>query len=198
MAKLYFYYASMNAGKSTMLLQADFNYRERGMETMLYTAAVDDRSGTASSTRGSGSPPRPMSMSPRPTFARGRGRAQEAPAPLHPGRRGAVPDPRPGHAARLDLRRARHPGPRLRPEDRLPGQSVRGQRRLARARRQAGRAEGDLRMRAQGDDEPARRRGWPAVASGAQTEIGGNDRYIAFAAAISWSGSPRRRRSSCA
>src|ERR1044072_8499765 len=33
----------MNAGKSTTLLQADFNYRERGMETMLYTAALDDR-----------------------------------------------------------------------------------------------------------------------------------------------------------
>ena len=45
MAKLYFYYASMNAGKSTTLLQADFNYRERGMETMLYTAALDDRVG---------------------------------------------------------------------------------------------------------------------------------------------------------
>jgi thymidine kinase len=45
MAKLYFYYASMNAGKSTTLLQADFNYRERGMETMLYTAAFDDRAG---------------------------------------------------------------------------------------------------------------------------------------------------------
>ena len=43
MAKLYFYYASMNAGKSTTLLQADFNYRERGMQTMLYTAALDDR-----------------------------------------------------------------------------------------------------------------------------------------------------------
>jgi len=42
-AKLYFYYASMNAGKSTMLLQADFNYRERGMRTVLFTAAVDDR-----------------------------------------------------------------------------------------------------------------------------------------------------------
>lgn len=43
MAKLYFYYASMNAGKSTMLLQADFNYRERGLRTMLFTAALDDR-----------------------------------------------------------------------------------------------------------------------------------------------------------
>ena len=43
MAKLYFYYASMNAGKSTTLLQADFNYRERGMHTMLWTAALDDR-----------------------------------------------------------------------------------------------------------------------------------------------------------
>ena len=45
MAKLYFYYAAMNAGKSTTLLQADFNYRERGMETMLWTAAFDERSG---------------------------------------------------------------------------------------------------------------------------------------------------------
>ncbi len=43
MAKLYFYYASMNAGKSTNLLQADFNYRERGMATMLWTAELDDR-----------------------------------------------------------------------------------------------------------------------------------------------------------
>ncbi|MDQ3078136.1 MAG: thymidine kinase [Pseudomonadota bacterium] len=47
MAKLYFYYAAMNAGKSTTLLQADFNYRERGMETMLWTAAHDDRAGAA-------------------------------------------------------------------------------------------------------------------------------------------------------
>lgn len=43
MAKLYFYYASMNAGKSTTLLQAEFNYRERGMEVMLWTAALDKR-----------------------------------------------------------------------------------------------------------------------------------------------------------
>lgn len=43
MAKLHFYYASMNAGKSTALLQADFNYRERGMATMLWTAAIDRR-----------------------------------------------------------------------------------------------------------------------------------------------------------
>ena len=45
MAKLYFSYAAMNAGKSTTLLQADFNYRERGMETMLWTAKLDQRAG---------------------------------------------------------------------------------------------------------------------------------------------------------
>ncbi len=45
MAKLYFYYASMNAGKSTTLLQADFNYRERGLTTMLFTAGIDTREG---------------------------------------------------------------------------------------------------------------------------------------------------------
>jgi len=43
MAKLYFYYSTMNAGKSTTLLQSSFNYRERGMATMLLTAAFDDR-----------------------------------------------------------------------------------------------------------------------------------------------------------
>ncbi len=46
MAQLYFYYGAMNAGKSTTLLQASFNYRERGMTTMLWTAAIDDRAGT--------------------------------------------------------------------------------------------------------------------------------------------------------
>jgi thymidine kinase len=51
MAKLHFYYASMNAGKSTALLQADFNYRERGMNTMLWTAAIDTRRGPGISSR---------------------------------------------------------------------------------------------------------------------------------------------------
>ncbi|WP_299324222.1 thymidine kinase [Parasphingopyxis sp.] len=45
MAKLYFYYASMNAGKSSNLLQAAFNYGERGMQVMLWTAALDNRPG---------------------------------------------------------------------------------------------------------------------------------------------------------
>ncbi len=45
MAKLYFNYSTMNAGKSTVLLQASHNYRERGMKTYLMTAAVDGRAG---------------------------------------------------------------------------------------------------------------------------------------------------------
>ncbi|MEM8788596.1 MAG: thymidine kinase [Pseudomonadota bacterium] len=45
MAKLYFHYSTMNAGKSTMLLQASFNYIERGMQTYLLAAAFDTRSG---------------------------------------------------------------------------------------------------------------------------------------------------------
>lgn len=45
MAKLYFQYSTMNAGKSTALLQASYNYRERGMETLLLTAGFDDRVG---------------------------------------------------------------------------------------------------------------------------------------------------------
>jgi len=45
MAKLYFNYSTMNAGKSTILLQAAHNYRERGMDTYLLTARLDDRVG---------------------------------------------------------------------------------------------------------------------------------------------------------
>lgn len=45
MAKLYFYYSTMNAGKSTMLLQASYNYQERGMETLVMTPAIDTRDG---------------------------------------------------------------------------------------------------------------------------------------------------------
>ncbi|MFC7703134.1 thymidine kinase [Plastorhodobacter daqingensis] len=45
MAKLYFHYSTMNAGKSTILLQAAHNYRERGMEPYLLTAQLDHRAG---------------------------------------------------------------------------------------------------------------------------------------------------------
>jgi len=45
MAKLYFNYSTMNAGKSTLLLQASYNYIERGMQTYLLTANFDDRAG---------------------------------------------------------------------------------------------------------------------------------------------------------
>ena len=45
MAKLYFYYSTMNAGKSTALLQAAHNYAERGMSTRLFIARLDDRAG---------------------------------------------------------------------------------------------------------------------------------------------------------
>lgn len=43
MAKLYFYYSAMNAGKSTHLLQSSYNYRERGMETLIFTPRLDNR-----------------------------------------------------------------------------------------------------------------------------------------------------------
>lgn len=45
MAKLFFNYSTMNAGKSTVLLQASHNYREHGMDTYLLTARIDNRSG---------------------------------------------------------------------------------------------------------------------------------------------------------
>jgi len=43
MAKLYFYYSAMNAGKTTTLLQSAYNYRERGMNTLVLKPKVDDR-----------------------------------------------------------------------------------------------------------------------------------------------------------
>lgn len=46
MAKLYFYYSAMNAGKSTTLLQSAYNYEERGMRVLLFTPSIDDRAGT--------------------------------------------------------------------------------------------------------------------------------------------------------
>ncbi len=45
MAKLYFYYSSMNAGKSTALLQSSYNYKERGMNTLVLAPRLDDRYG---------------------------------------------------------------------------------------------------------------------------------------------------------
>lgn len=46
MAKLYFYYSAMNAGKTTTLLQSAHNYRERGMRVLILTPRLDDRAGT--------------------------------------------------------------------------------------------------------------------------------------------------------
>lgn len=43
MAQLYFYYSAMNAGKSTALLQSSYNYQERGMRALLFTAEIDNR-----------------------------------------------------------------------------------------------------------------------------------------------------------
>lgn len=58
MAQLYFYYSAMNAGKSTALLQSSYNYQERGMRTLVYTAEIDDRfgAGVVSSRIGLSSP----------------------------------------------------------------------------------------------------------------------------------------------
>jgi len=44
-AQLYFYYSAMNAGKSTSLLQSAYNYKERGMESVIFTASIDNRYG---------------------------------------------------------------------------------------------------------------------------------------------------------
>ncbi len=116
MAKLYFYYASMNAGKSTMLLQAAFNYRERGMEVMLFTAAVDDRyeAGTIQSRIGLSEPAHGFD---RATDIHAMVAARHATGPLAC----VLVDEAQfltqcaGAATGEHLRRPRHPGPRLWP-----------------------------------------------------------------------------------
>ena len=83
MAKLYFHYSTMNAGKSTLLLQASYNYRERGMETYLLTAAFDGRAGKGKIGSRIGIRLPPIPTTPAPIFsqlwisasARGRWRA---------------------------------------------------------------------------------------------------------------------------
>ncbi|MDP7569955.1 MAG: thymidine kinase, partial [Arenicellales bacterium] len=45
MAKLYFYYSAMNAGKTTNLLQSSYNYAERGMNTLVLKPRIDNRAG---------------------------------------------------------------------------------------------------------------------------------------------------------
>ena len=181
MAKLYFYYAAMNAGKSTTLLQADFNYRERGMATMLWTAAHDDRSGEG--VIGS----RIALSAPAHTYSSDIDLFAAITDELKKRRLDCILVDEaqfltPEHVLQLcqRRRRARHPRAMLRPPHRFPGQTLPRLGRAARARRrlielkavcECGRkATMNLRVDAEGH----------AVASGAQTEIGGNDRYVAL------------------
>ena len=160
MAKLYFYYAAMNAGKSTTLLQADYNYRERGMETMLWTASARrscrrrrDRlahravgAGAQLSTKVSTcSMPSPTSSSgvsstasssTRPNSCRRSMCSSCAKSPT------SFSIPVLCYGLRTDFQ----------------GKLFPGSARAARARGFDGRVEGGVRMRPQGDDEPACRR----------------------------------------
>ena len=183
MAKLYFYYASMNAGKSTTLLQADFNYRERGMRTMLFTAAIDDRfaAGTITSRIGLAAAATPFDARHRSRRA-GRRRACRRAARLRAGRRGAVPDrARRSISSRMLADAVGIPVLAYGLRTDFQGALFEGSARLLALADALVEIKSVCALRAQGDDEPARRR---AAASpsrqGAQTEIGGNDRYVAL------------------
>lgn len=82
MAQLYFYYSAMNAGKSTALLQSSYNYQERGMRTLVYTAEIDDRfgSGKVSSRIGLSSPAKLYNQN---TSLLAEIAAEHAQAPIH-------------------------------------------------------------------------------------------------------------------
>jgi len=177
-AKLYFYYASMNAGKSTNLLQADFNYRERGMATMLFTAALDTRAGagTIASRIGLCAPAHPFDAD---TDLAAAALSGEAPAcvlvdeaqfltPAQVDQLAALADrhgvPVLAYGLRTDFRGQLFPGSArlLALADALVEiKSVCACGRKA-----------TMNLRVDGDGRP--------VADGRQTEIGGNDRYVAL------------------
>ena len=92
MAKLYFNYSTMNAGKSTVLLQAAHNYAERGMETYLLTADFDGRAPRSLSQHDGGRRERSSRRRPRLPFTRRRAQLHPQPPP---------PAPPPGMAASL-------------------------------------------------------------------------------------------------
>ena len=156
MAKLYFYYSSMNAGKSTVLLQSSYNYRERGLHTLMFVPAIDNRAGVGRIQSRIGL------AADANAFAAGddlleRVRAEHAarPARLRAGRRGAVPQPRAGAAAQRRGRRAANPGALLRPAHRFSGQPLRGQRRAAGLGRHPDGDQDHLPLRAEGHDGAA-------------------------------------------
>ena len=95
MAKLYFYYSTMNAGKSTSLLQAAHNYAERGMRTLLFTAKLDEAAAAARSPRASASIPDALLFDAAHRFL---GALLALQSPLHSRRRGPVPLLGPGQA----------------------------------------------------------------------------------------------------
>jgi thymidine kinase len=92
MAKLYFHYSTMNAGKSTALLQAAHNYREGGMQTYLITAQFDTAPGRAASPAASASARPADTFAPgEDLFAKIQRRLKHRPRRLRLHRRGAVP-----------------------------------------------------------------------------------------------------------
>ena len=100
MAKLYFYYSTMNAGKSTSLLQSSHNYRERGMRTLVYTAQFDQRGGGKVHSR-IGLSSEALHFGPgSDLFAEIDGENRATPCQLRPTRRSAVPDARSSRTAR--------------------------------------------------------------------------------------------------
>jgi thymidine kinase len=154
MAKLYFYYAAMNAGKSTTLLQAAFNYAERGMSAMLFTAGVDDRAGFAKIGSRIGLEAEAVPFDPATDIAalvRAERKLRDVACVLI-------------DEAQFLTRAQVWQLAELCDRDDMPvvTYGLRIVRRFcgaAGAGRQPYRAEGDLRMRAQGDDEPSRRCG---------------------------------------
>ena len=180
MAKLYFSYSTMNAGKSTMLLQASYNYVERGMRTLLFTSAlyaegdvgvITSRIGICADAECSGAGDD--------LFERVNEHMQESKVDCVFVDEAQFLDRRAGLAAGPRRRPARHPGHVLRPAHRFPGQAVLRLAGAAGDRRRAARGADHLPLRPQGDDGGAARPGRQGRPEGEQVAIG-KDAYVSL------------------
>jgi hypothetical protein len=158
MAKLYFYYSAMNAGKTTTLLQSAHNYRERGMRVAILTPKLDFRAGSGTVASRIGLRAEGMAFErdddlEQPGSRRHR-RARQA--RLRAGGRSAVPHPAQVWQLSEVVDALAHPGAVLRPAHRFPRRVVRGQPVPAGLGRRTHRDQDHLPQRQEGDDDRAR------------------------------------------
>jgi thymidine kinase len=155
MSKVYFYYSAMNAGKSTVLLQSSYNYHERGMRTLLFMPATDTRSGPGRIESRIGLASDAIALQSGENLLE-RVRQEHDSSPV-----ACVLIDEAQFLSPEQVRQATDVADSLRIPVLCYGlRTDSRERRASCRRRQPDRAQDNLPLRPQGDDEPARRPGW--------------------------------------